>query len=687
MARLYFIERLTVWTWVRVFVSYVVTIPRRERATSFCYIFDSSWLALYIAQASGWIMRVKVEIIDFRLTDIHDHEGLSIRLRVAHRDVASVQHAIVNDPVFRRYAAFSDERENNYPLFVRKSLTEYALQGQERYQHIWNALLTIQVVYWQCQTLGARKVDPVLFLAPRPWFHVLVQYAESYGITLVAMGRSFLWHNEVRKWSRRILAPYLIALLSWARPKPRRDGAMPPATTTIALEYYGHLNLDLPECFSDLFFFQESDIVGSDVLLLFSLGNDPLDQRKSDVLRERGIAPLVLSPRATTLTSVPIFNPYPKLPWSQVVRFFGRQCIGPLERQWVENRTFDYQWKRDYWMKVFGEHGVKIFMQWYKYDATHMAIADALQSLGGVTAIYQRAYDSYSSPELTIGADIAFGFSPMAVQIERAHGSRISYQVAVGYPGDHRFPLLKARAECIRQDLKKRGATHILAFLDENTLDDARWFTGHEFTRVNYAFLLEKVLECPWLGLVIKPKKPHFLRQRLGPVSELLKVAQETGRCYVFEEGEIQGSYPPAAAALASDLAIQEVLSAGTAGVESALAGVPTLLLDREGWSVSPLYRLGVGKVVFTKWEDLWETCLAHWQRPGGIPGLGDWSALLPELDPFRDGHAAQRIGTYLQWLLDGFKAGHSRETVLADAAERYTKVWGRDKITQNIGP
>lgn len=49
----------------------------------------------------------------------------------------------------------------------------------------------------------------------------------------------------------------------------------------------------------------------------------------------------------------------------------------------------------------------------------------------------------------------------------------------------------------------------------------------------------------------------------------------------------------------------------------------------------------------------------------------------MDELDPFRDGRAAQRIGAYLQWLLGGFDAGLDRETVLADAAERYAARWG----------
>ena len=55
---------------------------------------------------------------------------------------------------------------------------------------------------------------------------------------------------------------------------------------------------------------------------------------------------------------------------------------------------------------------------------------------------------------------------------------------------------------------------------------------------------------------------------------------------------------------------------------------------------------------------------------------------MLDELDPFRDGRAAERMGTYVHWLMEGFKAGHNREVVMAEAAERYCAAWGRDKVT-----
>ena len=59
---------------------------------------------------------------------------------------------------------------------------------------------------------------------------------------------------------------------------------------------------------------------------------------------------------------------------------------------------------------------------------------------------------------------------------------------------------------------------------------------------------------------------------------------------------------------------------------------------------------------------------------------------MLDHLDPFRDGRAAERMGTYIQWLIEGFKAGLDRETVMADAAERYCANWGSDKITEVNG-
>jgi hypothetical protein len=222
-----------------------------------------------------------------------------------------------------------------------------------------------------------------------------------------------------------------------------------------------------------------------------------------------------------------------------------------------------------------------------------------------------------------------------------------------------------------------------LAYFDENSQAGKWWMIGHGITREHYAFLLERVLEDPGLGLVLKPKVPATLRARLGPVAQLLERAERTGRCYVFADGVLHGNYPPAAAALAADVAIHGHASAGTAACEAALAGVPTLVMDREGWPASPLYRLGEGNVVFRDWPTLWDACRAHWARPGSVPGFGDWSPLLDDLDPFRDGRAGSRLASYIRSLLDVFQSGGNREDALAAATEQYAAKWGHHMVIE----
>jgi len=397
-------------------------------------------------------------------------------------------------------------------------------------------------------------------------------------------------------------------------------------------------------------------------------------------LSQRGISSVVLDPRACSIDGKYIFwyLKFPKLP-----KFLLNSSFDCHDGRWLRQQLKTYWSEYYFWQDFFCKRNVKIYVSWFKYDASHCVIADAIKSVGGLSVIYQRAFEELPSRENTIAADIVFGFSPLNADIEKKSDSCIKYHVAVGFLGDYRFNILKNYAATLRGKIKNNGAQKILAYFDENSASDARWSTDHEFMRKPYAILLEKVLQEPWLGLVIKPKVPLSLHKRLGPIAEILKKAEGTGRCIVIGGGNLQGAYPPALAALAADISIHGCLCAATAGLESALTGTPTLLFDGEGWPGSRLYGLGKNEIVFTEWDELWRACLKHWRQGGGIPNFGDWSRIIDELDPYRDGLAAERMGTYLKWLIDGFKQGLSREVVMADAAQRYSEIWGKDKISE----
>ena len=217
--------------------------------------------------------------------------------------------------------------------------------------------------------------------------------------------------------------------------------------------------------------------------------------------------------------------------------------------------------------------------------------------------------------------------------------------------------------------------------IDENSNDDPRWHTGHKLQHDNYKYIIEKLLETPWLGVIFKPKHANNLRQRLD-IEKLVEKALETGRCHIFEDsGRHTTSAPPLLAALASDVCIHGHLNAGTAALECALEGIPTLMIDREGAPYSKLHELPKDKVVFQDWPAAIDALMEHFNSSNGIPDFGDWSSIIDEFDPFRDGLAANRMGNYLKCLIDGYDKGLERDEVMAKAAELYVKKWGSDKV------
>tara|TARA_Y100000590_G_scaffold429761_1_gene542648 strand:+ start:364 stop:543 length:180 start_codon:yes stop_codon:yes gene_type:complete len=54
---------------------------------------------------------------------------------------------------------------------------------------------------------------------------------------------------------------------------------------------------------------------------------------------------------------------------------------------------------------------------------------------------------------------------------------------------------------------------------------------------------------------------------------------------------------------------------------------------------------------------------------------------MLADLDPFRDGKAAERIGNYINWMVEGLDSGKDRGRVLDECALRYRQEWGSDKV------
>ena len=87
--------------------------------------------------------------------------------------------------------------------------------------------------------------------------------------------------------------------------------------------------------------------------------------------------------------------------------------------------------------------------------------------------------------------------------------------------------------------------------------------------------------------------------------------------------------------------------------------------------------------------DKLWDRLNRFFDEPGSDPDLGIVDEdLLRQIDPLRDGKAGERIGSYVQWYLEGLDRGDDRDEALAVADLRYADRWGAHTVIRGLpGP
>jgi hypothetical protein len=628
---------------------------------------------IYYIDASAFSKRVLVPILsffgkkiyqlDFKMTEIVDDSGELIRLRIHRYDLLAFKEEILKS---KAYKALFDEtwNQNNIIEYINKGLTDGSVLDANS---VIRMLYIINVVNWHGQKSDNNK--SVFIINKRPWLNLFQAYSDKFNIKIIETRSSFFNSFTLRKYIRNFPILYNI-LKNYKYQNYTKNNKNPNmSNNNLFLDGRGDISLDNDGMHSDFFWQQNSEFLLKNIIY----------KHYSDQERDYFVQNDLQSISDGVYSNGNDYRQYskPKLNYSKQFK---------LEYKFIKNLLNSYDLDRFNISALFRKFGVKVLLSWDKYSNDHMVWSDAIKDNGGISVIWQLAFDGHLFAESLTNSDIVFSYSKFSNEIEKKLQSKIKYNVIVGYPKDYASALLKDDAYLIRSQLKVNGAKKIVFVIDENSVDDSRWHTGHELQRENYSYILEKLFDEPWLGVVFKPKNINSLRQRLGQVEELLDRALATGRCYIFEDvGRHTTSAPPILAGLASDVCIHGHLCAGTAAIECALEGIPTLLIDREGCPYSKFYELPEGKVIFNNWPETIDAIMEHFTSDNGIPGFGDWSSIIDDLDPFRDGQAANRMGTYLSWLMEGYEEGLEKDLILKNAAEKYRDKWGHDKVIMKL--
>jgi hypothetical protein len=321
-----------------------------------------------------------------------------------------------------------------------------------------------------------------------------------------------------------------------------------------------------------------------------------------------------------------------------------------------------------YWEDFFRATGVRVNIGCLN---TEVAQTIALANVGGVSVGYQYSASNIINPGtlLTAGEDIQFVFSPLFEEHWRTVGCEETHFLRSGFIFDflrNVVPEDELDRE-LRRGFEVAGARFVLCFLDENSVQRWNVPAPHEEAMADYEFLLRWLLDDPELGLVFKPKKGDTLFERMGPLSSLIEEAEATGRCVFLNRLPEESAFSPARAARLADLCLGKLVGS-TAAMEAWMVGVPTVLVDPDGYHTHPFWSWGGGKIVFSGWPELRSAVHGFRADPEGRPEFGDWSSGIHALASPLDGAARERIGRVVRRLSEALGAGRSREHAIAEA-------------------
>jgi hypothetical protein len=405
-------------------------------------------------------------------------------------------------------------------------------------------------------------------------------------------------------------------------------------------------------------------IPGEEVKAIKDIGFSLINSNHSDFLR------IILNPVARYTSNLRVLK---------LLLFYMKEVI--RLRFCVRSRPMLEEWKilavlfsrLHYWEDFFAANSIKINFRYHD----HFSARDIAALLAGtVTVSYHYSNHSLSTFDI-LNHDLCDVFFIWGKEYEKCFcsvHSDIKTLVQTGYIFDYTFLKGEKEAGLLRDNFRQGNIRFLITILDENLEGPLR-----DGILTLYRNIMEFMKNTPDTGLIIKPKKDKNL--------EILSVSDKTADVFACLRKEnrikiLDSTRYPIEAGKAADLVIG-VFVDSTAAMECSFAGVPTIIYEccfgRQ--PMHPYHRLGENKVLFYDSEVMLDSIKKFKDNPCQPNGFADWSGILKDNDPFRDGQANKRIGLYLKKLLDGFAAGLSKEKAIVQANHMYTAKFGPDKV------
>ena len=667
---------------------HIISIYFFSKSNNEIYYFNISKIGDFLL----YLLRLRQQIkpFEFSLSEIKNSSGESYFPRIYGKDLINVCDAIKEnildkDPFINAFGKIFGQEKILF--FYRKIVSN----------NIKDAVIFINVIAWYRQKILERLPEEVEFsIEKTPFFNILRDFAlKEHNIALSSHFSlrkiyEYLYRLGGNLYLSAVLCIIPIFNISRKQTRYRNQVTLNKTSPLVASLYtLRGLTFDLTQrC--DFPWLLMSNIPHEQVLIYFERKDmSPTDDMVA-VLKQQEVNYMAMSNGAAASKRMPVYKPTlraTKMLFDFTARILFLACKEILNRRLgslvylSEALYFIREYSKAY--DFYCSNGIKINIDFIDHDPYRIARHLALEAAGGVSISYQ--VSNWPIPNVILGscADIMFLFGPYYYPTFLRSGTCNHSIIFCGYITDYSFIAVKERSERLRKNLRDRGAKFIICYFDENSSDDRMSIIPNSRGRLIYKYLLNWVLSDETVGLICSPKRPKTLQTRLPEITSLIKKAKNTGRC-IFMEGEYAANNYPTEAAQASDIVIS-LLIGGTTSLESFLSGVRVVYLDLEGLYSYPEYKWGRDTIVFDDIDNLISAINKFRNNSKSFDELGNFNmvATIKQKDQFRDGRADERMGQYIEWLLEMFNKGEKREEAIEYANRRYSELWGKENVVR----
>ena len=390
-----------------------------QRGEKIIYFIDASKIGSLCGQLFGKIFGIEFQQLKFKMIDIKDENGELVRLRIPRIDLFEIQNKIIQSIEYHQLY-HPKWKLNRLEEFLKKGFID---GGNKDNLSCSRILYLINVIHWHNKSQIIHECQ--LIIERRAWFNIYKEYASNFNIELIESTRmsKIKPQKSIKQFIEK--SPYLYALFRNLKNKKYNSKIKTTQSKLpkLYLEGRGDVNLVNNGHHSDFFWQMNSDFDANNLLYNALSDEESLLLRKSNICVSDGTFKSVKRNCKThyCCTSSDFIE----------------------ERKLIQKQLSNYNSIINDWYSYFKQYNVKIWLTWHKYDNSHMAVADAISDCGGISAIWQMAFDGLPWYDCKINSDIIFSHSAFSKEIDKKLGSNYTYNIITGYPKDYAGKKLK----------------------------------------------------------------------------------------------------------------------------------------------------------------------------------------------------------------------------------------------------